>query len=148
MTAPGKLHSTPMTPAPLGCARHQCSSHLSGLPTPTARAPEAGVHTAPTRGARLETRRVGRTGVGTGGSHLGPHALGSAGGRACLQGWHRLPLGDVVGLVLLVLRVCGQVWLLQTLETKHNRSDEFPLFLTTENFTGFFLKVTIIYVHI
>ena len=30
-----------------------------------------------------------------------------------------------MGFVLLVLCVCGQVWLLQTLEIKHNCTDEF-----------------------
>ena len=46
------------------------------------------------------------------GSHLSPHALGAAGDAAGLLGLDRLPLGQVVGRVLLVLCVVGQGGLL------------------------------------
>lgn len=70
-------------------------------------------------------------------AHLGRQALGAAGGRAALRRRHRLPLGDIVGLVLLVLRVTAQIWLLQTLKRQFdyfisaptcntNRVEQFP----------------------
>lgn len=52
-------------------------------------------------------------------AHLGPQALRSASRRAALGRRHRLPLRDVVGFVLLVLRVAGEIRLLQTLQ-RHN----------------------------
>ena len=59
------------------------------------------------------------------GSHLRSHAFCSSGRGTGFRGLHRLPLGNIMGFVLLVLCVCGQVWLLQTLEIKHNCTDEF-----------------------
>jgi hypothetical protein len=60
------------------------------------------------------------------GSHLCSHALGSSGGRACLWGLHGLPLGNIMGFVLLVLGVRCQTGLLQTLEIKQNAEMNVP----------------------
>lgn len=50
----------------------------------------------------------------TTGTHLRPHPLGSASDAAGLLRLHRLPLGQVVGGVLLVLCVVGQGGFLHT----------------------------------